>query len=40
MPIQALIDTNGIMYQVERNGSIVSNLKGFPNHEKSTSKNT
>ncbi len=38
MPIQALIDTNGIMYQVERNGSIVSNLKGFPNHEKSTSK--
>lgn len=38
MSIQELIDTNGIMYQVERNGSIVSNLKGFPNHEKSTSK--
>lgn len=37
-PAQKFINDRGIMFKVERNGSIVSELKGLPNHEKSTSR--
>ncbi len=37
-PAQQFINNRGIMFKVERNGSIVSELKGLPNHEKSTSR--
>lgn len=32
------ITTHGIMFQIERNGKIVSEALGLPNHESSTSK--
>lgn len=38
IPAQQFINERGIMFKVERNGSIVSELKGLPNHEKSTSR--
>ena len=37
-PAQQFINDRGIMFKVERDGSIVSELKGLPNHEKSTSR--
>lgn len=37
-PAQQFIHGHGIMFKVERNGSIISELKGLPNHEKSTSR--
>ena len=37
-PAQQFINDRGIMFKVERNGSVVSELKGLPNHEKSTSR--
>lgn len=35
---QRYIDTNGIIYKIERNGSVISELKGTQNREPSTSK--
>lgn len=37
-PAQQFINTHGIKFKVERNGSVISELKGLPNHEKSTSQ--
>ena len=37
-PAQQFINDRGIVFKVERNGSIMSELKGLPNHEKSTSR--
>ncbi|MCX4339963.1 MAG: hypothetical protein OSJ72_10000 [Lachnospiraceae bacterium] len=37
-PAQQFINNRGIMFKVERNGCIVSELKGLPNHERSTSR--
>lgn len=37
-PAQTFINQRGIIFRIERNGCIVSNLKGLPNHEQSTSK--
>lgn len=37
-PAQQFINNRGIMFKVERNGSIVSELKGLPNRENSTSR--
>lgn len=37
-PAQQFINDRGIIFKIERNGSIVSELKGLPNHEKSTSR--
>ena len=37
-PAQTFIKQRGIIFHVERNGHIISDLKGLPNHEQSTSK--
>lgn len=37
-PAQSFIESRGIMFEIERSGNIVSESKGLPNHEKSTSK--
>ncbi len=37
-PAQQFINSRGTMFKVERNGSSVSELKGLPNREKSTSR--
>lgn len=37
-PAQQFINDRGIIFQIERNGTIISELKGLPNCEKSTSK--
>lgn len=37
-PTQTFITGRGIMFRVERNGCIISEIQGLPNHEKSTSK--
>ena len=37
-PAQQFINERGIMFKVEHNGCIVSELKGLPNHEKTTSR--
>ena len=37
-PVQTFITQRGISFRVERNGHIVSEIKGLPNHEKSSSK--
>ncbi len=37
-PAQQFINSHGTIFKVERSGSIISELKGLPNHEKSTSR--
>lgn len=37
-PAQQFINDRGIIFQVERNGTIISELKGLQNQEKTTSK--
>lgn len=37
-PAQQFINTRGIMFKVERDGSVISESKGLPNHEKSTAR--
>ena len=37
-PAQTFIHQRGIIFHIERNGNIISELQGLPNHEKSTSK--
>lgn len=37
-PAQTFIKQRGINFHIERNGCIISDLKGLPNHEQSTSK--
>lgn len=37
-PAQTFIKQRGINFRIERNGCIISDLKGLPNHEQSTSK--
>ena len=37
-PAHQFINDNGIIFKIERNCSIITELKGLPNHEKSTSK--
>ncbi len=37
-PAQTFIKQRGINFHIERNGFIISDLKGLPNHEQSTSK--
>lgn len=32
------IETNGITFQIKRNGMVISSILGLPNHEKATSK--
>ena len=35
---RTFIESRGILFQIERNGTIIDIIKGLPNHEKSTSK--
>lgn len=35
---EKFIKTNGITFEVERNGKVISEILGVPNHEKATSK--
>ena len=37
-PAQRLINNQGILFKIERNGSVISELKGTQNYEPSTSK--
>lgn len=37
-PAQNFITQRGIIFKVERNGCIISEIQGLPNHEKSTSR--
>lgn len=37
-PIDTFIRDHGLMFRIERNNRIISEVKGLPNHEKSTQK--